>query len=343
MGKAVIRTVLRVMLPLGSDAASSDAQEKAYQIVCKVVEAEFNSNTARWMLKDLLARTNYKPIPGTEGTLRDLRTNEPLNLAVNTAVHLVFGHWQWKQQQVQSILDMWPAQEFYRAEWRENPRNWPERWKAAGGRFFPGKSSYPEGRMIALKDDAIWTTISAFGLPFCPFDFTSGMDVRDVGRNEALELGVLKVNHSIQPAALSASDEFQERLATKVNESFAKFQVDEERRLSDPLNFGNGNDLLRLAEEKIEESEHLSSEQIREIVSFVEKAIEKGVANNPDGLLAEGTPYAALLAGIGQCRSLAFIFGVINETRHAMFYGQSCAEIAGKLSSPSCRSLPSDG
>ena len=87
-------------------------------------------------------------------------------------------------------------------------------------------------------------------LPFCPFDFTGGMDVRDVSRNEALELGVLKVDHSIQPVALLASDEFQERLAAKLNESFAKFQVDEERRLSDPLNFGNGNDLLRLAEEK---------------------------------------------------------------------------------------------
>jgi hypothetical protein len=240
MRKAIIRIVLRVMFPLSGDGASNEAQEKANQIIGKIVtpapgrtEPELNSNTARLLLKDLLAQTQYKPMTGTEGTLRDLKSNERLNLVIGTAVHLVFGHRQWKQKQVQSILDVWPAQEFYRAYPRVNEQNWPERWKAAGGQFFPGKSSYPEGRMIALKDDAIWMTISAFGLPFCPFDLGSGTDVRDVARNEALELGVLKINHSIQPASLSASDEFQESLAIKLRENLAKLEAEEERELDE--------------------------------------------------------------------------------------------------------------
>lgn len=228
------------MLPLSDDAASNGAQEKANQIIRKIVtpapdktEAALNSNTARLLLKDLLARTNYKPMPSTEGTLRDLKSNERLNLVIGTAVHLVFGHMQWRQKQVQSILDVWPAQEFYRAYPRVNERNWPERWRAAGGRFFPGKTSYPEGRMVALQNDAIWATVSAFGLPFCPFDFTSGMDVRDLSRDEALGLGVLKIDHSIHPAAISASDEFQESLAIKLRENLAELEKDEEVELDE--------------------------------------------------------------------------------------------------------------
>ena len=80
---------------------------------------------------------------------------------------------------------------------------------------------------------SIWTTISAFGMPFCPFDLGSGMDVRDVSRNEALELGVMKINHPIQPAALSASNEFQESLAIKLRENLAKLEADEERELDE--------------------------------------------------------------------------------------------------------------
>jgi hypothetical protein len=38
----------------------------------------------------------------------------------------------------------------------------------AGGQIFGG-------RMIALKSDPIWTAISAFGTPYPPFDYNSGM------------------------------------------------------------------------------------------------------------------------------------------------------------------------
>jgi hypothetical protein len=45
--------------------------------------------------------------------------------------------------------------------------------------------------MIARKDDPIWTAISAFGIPYAPFDFNSGMDLMDVDHDEAVELGVI--------------------------------------------------------------------------------------------------------------------------------------------------------
>jgi tetratricopeptide (TPR) repeat protein len=80
--------------------------------------------------------------------------------------------------------------------------------------------------------------------------------------------------------------------------------------MSDPLNFGTGDELLRLAEEIIEESENLSSEQIRQVMTFVEKALERGVGND-----------------LNECRSLEFIYEAINEPKQAASYGQKATEL----------------
>ena len=78
-----------------------------------------------------------------------------------------------------------PAQELLRFEERLKPRDWTARWAAAGGRLYAG-------RMVALKDDPVWTAISRFGLPYPPFDYNSGMGVEDVSYDEAVELGVIE-------------------------------------------------------------------------------------------------------------------------------------------------------
>jgi hypothetical protein len=65
------------------------------------------------------------------------------------------------------ILNAWPAQEFYRAFPRAIHRDWLRRWTEAGGQICNGK-------MIALKDDPIWHTLSDFGFPFPPFAPGSG-------------------------------------------------------------------------------------------------------------------------------------------------------------------------
>jgi len=120
-----------------------------------------------------------------------LSRNPRISLIVDTNVDMARGYGSWRQSQETAILDEWPAWEFFRAEERHEPRDWPARWAAAGGTFYPGDSDYPEGRMIALKDDPIWEAISAFGLPYAPFDFNSGMDLEDVDRDECERLGIL--------------------------------------------------------------------------------------------------------------------------------------------------------
>ena len=45
--------------------------------------------------------------------------------------------------------------------------------------------------MIALKDDHVWVKLSVFDNPFPPFDWGSGMGLEDIGRKEAVKLGLI--------------------------------------------------------------------------------------------------------------------------------------------------------
>jgi hypothetical protein len=64
-------------------------------------------------------------------------------------------------------------------------------------------ADYAAGRMIALKTDPIWTDISAFDLPYAPFDYNSGMDLRDIDRDEAVDLGLIDEDDTQNPEELS--------------------------------------------------------------------------------------------------------------------------------------------
>src|SRR5574337_1593062 len=111
---------------------------------------------------------------------------------------MAWGYGSWMQGQAPAILNLWPAQELFRAFPRKTHRQWSGedaeniikgepiegRWADAGGQLF-------DGRMIALKNAPIWTDISAFGNPYPPFDFNSGMWVRDVDRETAMKYGLI--------------------------------------------------------------------------------------------------------------------------------------------------------
>jgi DNA topoisomerase-1 len=158
-----------------------------------------NFGTGRAELKMALDKISYEPAPGKAGTIEDLGSDARLNLIIKTNVEMAEGYGGYVQGMDQDALDAYPAQELFRAEARIEPRDWPQRWEEAGGEFYPGLSDYPEGRMIALKTDPIWEAISAFGLPYPPFDFNSGMWIRDIDRKEAVELGLIKEIEELTP------------------------------------------------------------------------------------------------------------------------------------------------
>jgi hypothetical protein len=175
--------------------------------------------TARLRAKQRLARRGYAPKEGQAGTLQDLSSDERINLVIRTQTEPAQNYGRFLKGQDEIVLDAWPAQELYRAEDREVPRgfergrggalvsnyeqSWERRWIAAGGELF-------DGRMIAAKDSEVWQNLGdgaggyedTLGNPYPPFAFNSGMDVRNVSRREAEQLGVISPGATVAPQAI---------------------------------------------------------------------------------------------------------------------------------------------
>ena len=159
--------------------------------------------SARLELKQYLQKVSYRPKPGDEGTIKDLASDARLNLKLRTDIEMAQGYGQYQGGLSPVTLDLIPCQELIRVARRKVPRNWPARWRAAGGEF------YDRGRMIAAKDDPIWTKISRFGLPYAPFDFNSGMGLEGVERETAVELGVISADYQAKLEPRKLTDDLQ--------------------------------------------------------------------------------------------------------------------------------------
>lgn len=149
----------------------------------------------RELLRDTLRATGWDAeaegvVPGS---LQDLASDGRLNLIIDTNRDLIRGFGRWADGQNEDVLDIWPAQELVRiSDPIGEPRDWPARWVEAGGELI-------DGRMVALKNDPIWVAISAFGLPYEPFDYNSGMGLVDIEYREALDLGLLRPGDRVAP------------------------------------------------------------------------------------------------------------------------------------------------
>jgi len=117
--------------------------------------------------------------------IRNPAAERRVALIVDTNRAQAQGYARFKRSSSGGALLAFPAQELVRVRNSKVKRDWSGRWKAAGG---PPPVS---GRLIALKSDPVWAKLSRFGQPYPPFDFNSGMGVKDISRREALALGVL--------------------------------------------------------------------------------------------------------------------------------------------------------
>jgi len=145
-------------------------------------------------LREALRELGYHP--GTHGpvpgSLQDFSSDRRIKVIIDTNTDQALGYGQHIAGQSPVLLDAFPAQELYRQRASRMERPWTSIWQDHGGTLHGG-------RMIALKNDPIWTAISRFNRPYPPFDFGSGMWVRDVSRKDALSLGVPGLETPIQP------------------------------------------------------------------------------------------------------------------------------------------------
>lgn len=128
---------------------------------------------------------------GDSGQLTDITSYRRLKLINDFQTEQAYSYGRWKQDlEDPEMLDEYPAWEFVRVEPRRVPRtDWWEHWQAAGDAI-NWEGATPTA-MAALKTSPIWAVFSRFGTPYPPFDFNSGMGLRDLDREEAESLGLI--------------------------------------------------------------------------------------------------------------------------------------------------------
>jgi hypothetical protein len=199
---AQLAPAIRERAMFSATVMSAELLQKLDDGIGSLLDGATDTATVRLGVKDLLSQLRYQPELDQRGGLQDLSSTRRINLQLETGVEMARGYGQWEQGQQADVLDEFPAQELFRAESRNEPRDWAQRWAEAGGSFFGG-------RMIALKDDPIWENISRFRQPYPPFDFGSGMDVRDIDRDEAEQLGLIKPGQELTSQDRGFNDDLQ--------------------------------------------------------------------------------------------------------------------------------------
>lgn len=157
--------------------------------------------------------------------LTDIASRKRQSLIYDFQVEDAYEYGRWKASQDADLLQAFPAQELIRHRMSRVPRDWQARWQSAGGQLY-------EGRMIALKNSGVWTAISRFGRPFPPFDFGSGMGVRDISRREAIRLGVITPE---APPPAPQDKPFTEALEASVADLDANLQGQLKARFGDQV------------------------------------------------------------------------------------------------------------
>jgi hypothetical protein len=164
-----------------------------------------NPATVRAAMKAHLQSIGYQPDPSKAGTLQDLSSDRRINLIIATQTQMAHGYGRHLQTQNPTTLSLYPADELYRAiRPRGQGRPWAARWNAARAASASEASSTlatddTRGPFVALKNDPIWTALSTFGNPYPPFDYSSGMRVRNVPRARAIELGIFQPDQQLTP------------------------------------------------------------------------------------------------------------------------------------------------
>lgn len=155
---------------------------------------QMNPAQARAAMQAFLDRIGYEPDPDKRGGLQDLSSDRRVDLILSTQAEMSAGYARQQAAQDPDILNLFPADELYRQKQGKTQRDWMGRWNAAraalGAATTATEARSQSGPFVALKNDPIWTGISRFGNPFPPFDYGSGMWVRDADPDVAERLGV---------------------------------------------------------------------------------------------------------------------------------------------------------
>ena len=200
-GWSKVQAGLRDRAFLSSQVTEAKILYAMRQNVADLVKGGKSPSEVRRDLRAYLDSIGYDPdkdlAPGEKsrrGTIKDLYTKSRLDVMMKTNADQAKGYASHVRATTTGAMLAFPAYELVRVERRKLQRNWDERWtNAAKAVGFEGVFR-DTSKKIALKTSPIWVQLSRFGNPFPPFDFNSGMGVRDVRKSVCREIGLLGPN-----------------------------------------------------------------------------------------------------------------------------------------------------
>lgn len=150
---------------------------------------------------------------GISGSIEDITSIPRLGLIYDMQVGRAFEYARFKTDMTEGALALYPAQEFKRIESRKIPReNWPQRFAQAArdaGDEDALRLLHSSGRMVALKTSGVWEKLSAFGTPWPPFDWGSGMGLEDVDHETAVDLKLIARDEIPEPIDAGFNDSLE--------------------------------------------------------------------------------------------------------------------------------------
>lgn len=189
-GWSQIQAGLRDRAFFSSQVTSLRIIDAMRQNVVELVKGGKSPSEVRRDLREYLSSIGYNP-GEARGTIKDLTTKARLDIMMKTNAAQAKGYASHIRATSAGAILAFPAYELIRVQQRKMPRDWAARWmKAARTVGFEGVCR-DMTKWIALKTSPIWTELSVFGNPFPPFDFNSGMGVRDVPKSLCREIGLL--------------------------------------------------------------------------------------------------------------------------------------------------------
>ena len=160
------------------------------QNVADLVRGDKSPSEVRRDLRAYLDSIGYDA-GENRGTIKDLMTKARLDVMMKTNADQAKGYASHLRATTAGAILAFPAYELIRVQQRKMPRDWHSRWiRAASAVGWDGVAKDTD-RMIALKTSPVWAELSVFGNPFPPFDYNSGMGIRDIAKSVCREIGLL--------------------------------------------------------------------------------------------------------------------------------------------------------
>jgi len=165
--------------------------------VAELVSSNKSPSEVRRDIRSYLESIGYDPDENLKpdeksrvGTIKDLRTKSRIDVMMKTNADQAKGYASHLRATTSGAILAFPAYELVRVQRRKAQRDWDKLWDDAA-RKVGWEGVARNGEKIALKTSPVWVALSRFGNPYPPFDFNSGMGVRDVKKSKCREIGLL--------------------------------------------------------------------------------------------------------------------------------------------------------